>query len=815
MTNKLSTKRIFYITFFAVLISIVAELLFIINPSEALTIYHSKNLSQKIYTSNEISLYGCEISDNIVTTQTNDPQILIKNINTYVGILEINISTPSTSVIPVQIFWETTEHGYLEENSIHTTIQENKTTIFIPVNQNVTSLRIDIGTDVNLTYELEQIILNPNMSYFVIGNIFNMSIIRIIFYFLGIIVFIVASQDLKTFSDFLFKYRWGIGVCFIALCTLFKLHGSSIGEISYLLSGTDTSRIWGTSRAIRSDEYVVFTEMALSQVRSGFQWFSDIWGYSSSDMFMVYGQPILNLTTLYRPFSVGYILLGAEYGLAFYWSSRFIICLLTSFEFGRIITNDNRILSTAYSLLVSLAPIVQWWYSINELVEIIIFGQLALIIIHYYFKTTSTRKKCIMVFGFVLCTGGYILTLYPAWMIPFVYVFAGCAMAIIIDNKELIHIAKKDILLWFCGIFLLASSMLYVLSVSSDTMAAVMNTAYPGNRIYVGGPIDNFIELFRGWTSYLWTFISIGNPCDEVCFISFFPLGFILSLVLIFKHKVKDIWLILLNIINLLLILYFIVELPYSISVISLMKYTSQRMVNAIGFLNLIILFRATIYISNISKYLTFFIPLELIVLPLFFYGCDAFLSPSLKVIVTIFLILSTYVIFNLNKKSYQKYFLVLCILISIIGGGLVNPIESGLNTVYNNNIIQKIEEINNNESGLWAVISNDFRFSNLPTVVGAHTLNAVSTYPDTELWCALALEDSEEIWNRYAHITIEIDEQTFLECIFSDSIRLHITPEKLKELGVDYIFTTNEFNGSSFATELYSYNQFSIWKMK
>ena len=137
-----------------------------------------------------------------------------------------------------------------------------------------------------------------------------------------------------------FRYRWVIGAIVIAFCTILKLHGSSIGVLGELLTGRDVSRVWGTSRSIRTDEYVVFTEMALSQVKSGFHWFSDVWGYTPSDMFIVYGQPVLNLTTLFRPFSMGYILFGAERGLAFYWSSRLVICFLVSFEFGRIFTKD-------------------------------------------------------------------------------------------------------------------------------------------------------------------------------------------------------------------------------------------------------------------------------------------------------------------------------------------------------------------------------------------------------------------------------------------------------------------------------------------
>ena len=779
-----------------------------------------KSKSPRIsYTAGNVNFTNGGLIDGRISTSEGGSSFEIKDINESVDLVEIVIKDTASQVMPIGIYYANGEHLYSEDYKLNGIIQENKCGYFYELNQYVSSLRFDIGVNNRDSYVIERIILNPNVLDVFGGNLCNVSWTRILWYFIGMLVLLFAWRDFEAFKYFCFKHRYGIGLSFVILYTICKLNGSSIGILSsYFPYGTDTSRLLGRARYNRSDEYVVFTEMALSQVQSGFKRFSDIWGYSPRDMFLIYGQPIKNLAAIYRPFSLGYLFLGAERGLSFYWSSRLACLFLVSFEFGRLLTKDNRRFSTAYAFLVALAPVVQWWYSTNEFVEMLIFGQLAILLVFWYFKMKKYGIKLLLTAGLVLCAGGYVMTLYPAWMVPFFYVFTAAAIAMLIENRENIRIQRPDVILWLAGIGVFAGSMLYIYITSADTIHAVMNTVYPGMRIYTGGPLGNFFELFRGWTSYFWSFITMENPCEKTCFINFAPVGFMFSLIEIFVYKRKEPWLIILNIVNALMVSFYLVSgWPETFAKITLLGQAT-RIMNAIGFINLLILFRALTYADYNKKTKRIFLLLSPIIALLSFYTVRDDLNITLKVVTISFVILAVWLLLHIREKEKQEYFLLLVMVISLVGGGKVNPINQGLSTIYKSPIMRAIEAENQKDEGLWVVVNGGVPYNDLPTIVGAHTLNAVATYPDKTLWEDLHLtdEESEYAWNRYAHQNINISESTYFEPMTSyDQFWLNITVEDLKKIGVKYILNTNGVAENKELDTVFTYGNFSIQKIR
>ncbi len=797
--------------FYAIIIAFLSEFFLTLDFDGMITAIKCQQV-ERIYYASDTVVYNAELKNNSIYTTNNDPQITIDEINDYIGNLQICLDDLSVSTLNLQVFY-TQDGGFIEEKSVRGIFKENLNNITIEINQQVSGIRLDIGDLEGILYDLNAIIVNPKLGTFISNHCKNLSYIRILIYFIIILVFLLAIYDFARFKIFVFKYRWLIGMAMIVFGTILKLHGSSLGYISNILTGADTANLWGTKRDIRSDEFVVFTQMALSQVKSDFKWFSDIWGYSSSDMFMIYGQPIKNLVTIFRPFSVGYILLGAEYGLAFFWCSRWVFLFLSSFEFGRLITNDKRKLSLSYAFLIAFAPIVQWWFSINGFVEMLIFGQMAVILFLKYFRTESIKIKILVMLLLVVCAGGYILTLYPAWMIPMFYVFLACIIAVIIENHKVIKFKKNDFVIWGLGVIVLLIGMLYIFTTSKTTIEAIANTIYPGKRRYLGGPIENIIELFRGWTSYIWSFTDSVNPCEKVCFISFFPIGMILSVIILFKQKKNDVWLICLNIVNILLVIYTILELPPFIASITLLGNSSVRMIVAIGLINLMILIRALLHYEYNEKHLKIFLPLVLIIAAFSFYGVKEIVSPGLKLLIIMFIAVSITIILRYSLSVGKNQFLSLVVVITLIGGGIVNPVETGLSHIYNSAIVKSIDKINSEEDGLWFVNSS-FVFANLPTITGAHTLNALATYPDIELWNKLGLQESENIWNRYSHMTANIGEKLYIEELRPDHIHLVVTINDLKELGVKYILSSSDLNTYTDLKLLVSNNGFYIYKI-
>ena len=810
--KSFSAKTVFYIIM-ALAFALLMEFFSILDLPNAFQAL--KGTGERVfYALEDLRCENMTYEGNHVTCQ-GDPHIYIENLNTDVHDIEFKFSSLSSSSLNIQVYYETEPESYTEANSTRLYYPENSQAVFLSLEENdVFALRIDIGTDALDSYDYGAIILNPSFGDYVKGALRSLSKIRVLFYFLAMIALICAVTDFKRFKDFVFRYRWALGFAFVFLCTVCKLHGSSIGQlVESHLDSADTSNLWGISRYVRSDEFVVFTEMALSQVKSGFQWFSEIWGYSATDMFMTYGQPVMSLVTIFRPFSAPYILLGAEYGLAFFWSARFIILGLVSFEFGRFLTKDKRRLSLCYAVLMAFSPVVQWWFSINGLVEMLIFGQGAILLLKMYIEAVSLRKKVLCMAGLVLCAGGYIMTLYPAWMVPLAYVFAFCALALLIEKRKEIRVRRSDIFIWVGGILVLAAAMLYIFKTSASTIEATMNTVYPGNRTYSGGPINNLRSLFRGWSSWLWTFTDNSNPCETTDFMSFFPIGLILSLIIIFKNKKRDIYLILLNLISLFLIIFVIFPMPEILAKVTLMSYSSSRAVTAVALVNLMILFRALSLTGMKKKWLAYLLPTGIICTLI---GLSVPVWDQEKTIVVLALAVSAilvYLLIHHDQGEMGKCLTVAILAVSLIGGGLVNPVSSGLDLIYRNKSVQAIATLNEEDPGLWAACGN-FATANLPAVTGADTLTALRTYPDEQLWKDLGLDGDEEIWNRYAHVSLHLSDYDHAELEGADLINLYLTVDTLEKVGVKYIFSTENQENIEDAAELYRYQNISIWRL-
>ena len=686
----------------------------------------------------------------------------------------------------------------------------------------------------------------------------KMNMTRFFLYFIAVSLLLAALADYKKLLHTLFVYRWWIGLSAIALCTVLRLHGSSIGFfVTNFLGGEDSSLLWGIPRGIRSDEFVAFTPMALSQAQSGFKWMSQLWGYTPHDMFIIYGQPVMNPVTLYRPFSVGYILFGKEMGLAFYWSSRTVILFLVSFEFGRLLTKDRRKLALAYALLAAFAPVVQWWFSINELVEMLVFLQASVLLFRYFLLSRSLLVKAACTAALTICAGGFMLAFYPAWMIPLFYVLIACMVSMLIENRKEISLQHSiphgavraagntvrrniltDVLFLSAAVAVLAVSLLHILHNSWGTIQAIMNTSYPGQRNYTGGDADQLMLLFRGWTSWLWSFAENGNPCEASDFLNFFPIGMILSAVAVFKEKKKDTWLIALNIASLALILFILLPLPGAFGKVTMLSMTSAgRMTVIIGFAQLLVLIRALAVVDYHERMYRLVIPCCALFCVLSFYSSSPDIMTSVLKWVTI--LIGTGMVFLLGKyqtgkEAWQDAFLVSVLVISMIGGGLVNPVSQGLGSLYDNNIVEAMEKINEEESGLWVSAGSDsWLLANLPPA----------------FWTELGLESGEEVWNRYAHLTVCITTDPESEAAgwnpdgtnspfspgqagvgltcaagqasavvtFPDSITLFITVPKLKELGVNYILSNSDlsqFDGLECICQ-FPDQQKSIWRVQ
>lgn len=668
------------------------------------------------------------------------------------------------------------------------------------------------------------------MKSFLINNI---EIIRyIIFYIILFGIIFIGGKILydkkRNVFEKIFKYRYLIGILILAICVVFEISGSSIGCWNNFLDGKEKNVILGKSRSIRSDEWAVNTPMAFSQKfnKTGkFKYFSDTIRGDKTDTFIVYGQPVYSPFMIYRIFQIGYLFLGISRGLSFFWCARFIFLLLVSFDMMMIITNKKRLLSLIGALLIGFSPIISWWFAINGLVEMLISGQLAIILLTKYLRTCDFKKRIIYLIGIAICAGTYLLTFYPAWQIPLIYVFAGLGIWTIIENWKQCKIEKRDIIsiITIAVIFLL--SIIAIFAKSWDTIKIVMNTTYPGKRCETGGGmINKFISyplnMFLGIKD---TGIDT-NVCEMSTFFDLFPIGIMLALYTIFNNKKDNLLKIMLIIVTFLSV-WCIYGFPEKVAKITLLSYSpAGRAFLAIGLLNIFILIRSVAILDKKINMKTSFIISMIISVLITLINIKvypSYVGKKYAVVILITMFTMIYSILRYNQKICKYLLTIITIFVIILCGGIVNPIQKGIDDIYNQEIINKIYEINNEDSGLWIVEGSDFPKINIPIMVGAATINSTNVYPNLERWKSLDETGIyEEIYNRYAHISIRLtNEPTTYYLIQADYFNINLNVNDTKKLNVKYILTSNnleDYNNSQIKFENIANNTiYKIYKVK
>ena len=636
-----------------------------------------------------------------------------------------------------------------------------------------------------------------------------------------IIFYILFDKDKKIkLINFLYTYRIPLSLSIFIIAIIFQIHGSSINELN--LFHVNHKTLLGVSRSIRSDEYAVNTLFAFSQYMNDFSYFSDIVRGSLTDMFIIYGQPVLDIGTIFRPFLLGYLFLNQGQGLSFFWIGRLIGLFLVSFEFSMLLTNKNKTLSLSYTFLITFSPLVQWWFAINGLVEQLIFGQLSILLINWYMKYEDYIKRVVIGFFLMICIGGFLLVFYPSWQIPFAYIFIILAIWIFLKNWHNFNYSKKDLLIIIFYISIFTLIMIHILSNSLETIKLILNTSYPGSEVFNGGGILNsFINYIPSIFFPITQDNLTNNVCEYSMFADLFPLPIIISFIVIFYQKTKDKLLFGLLILYFILAIFYLVQLPDFIISLTLRDHIkTQRLMPIISFLGIIILIRSMSSLKKLNK--------KLILIPLILSIITVYLSTYefnnyyinwmfLSAILFYFIIFSS-ALFASSKRN-QKIFLICIITFSFLTGGLVNPVDSGTDVIYESDFMNHVEKIvENDPNGLWITQG---MFVNTLIPAGAKTINSINTYPDFGKWHQIdSNKEYEDLYNRYAYYNIDLQNKnkTSFELLFLDNIEIHLNVNDLEKLNVTYIATPHNLNNLSNENvhfeKIYKSHGFMIYKV-
>ena len=619
------------------------------------------------------------------------------------------------------------------------------------------------------------------------------------------------QRGLKQGFELIYKYRFVLSFLLLIMLVSFKISGSSMGCWKLFLGDGESGIRLGEPRVWRSDEWGTLTPLCFRQqynTLGAYNRYSQTLGSILTDNMLVYGQPSWDILTLFRPFYWGYLFFGSERGLSWFWCSRLIVLFLSWFELGMLITDGQKKLSVMLSVCVSFAPFLQWWFAINGLVEMLIYGACFVLGSNYLVSHTFNPRKIAVAVGMAVCAVGYVLTFYPTWMVPVAWGFVPLFLWVVIWKFDRKVLRRVDVVPWLL-IFVITAAGLTVLAVTSwDVIKAELNSVYPGNAPSASGGTGLW-WMMKYPISLVSRFSMNELIVENSSIICFAPAGYILALWVIIKEKKKDPLLILLLVMNLFLAWYYCVGIPKWLAIMLLLSFVnSNRGPQVLGFLRLTLFVRAVAlkekapkrWLAALAAVISSAVPMRLAL------GFTKYEPGGLRYeyfdtaekIVVVWAILAVvfYLLYRARKSKYTMAVLGVCTVV-LASSIWINPVAKGVPEITKSETMQQIRDlVKEDPQAIWLVADMAYPATNIPAMAGADCLNTTQTYPQKTRWEMLDPEgEYEDIYNRYCHIRASLGSKTMLELVSTDYVEVTLSPEDLKKLNIRYIVSTNDFD--------------------
>lgn len=619
------------------------------------------------------------------------------------------------------------------------------------------------------------------------------------------------QRGLKQGFELIYEYRFVLSFLLLIMLVSFKISGSSMGCWKLFLGDGESGIRLGEPRVWRSDEWGTLTPLCFRQqynTLGSYNRYSQTLGSILTDNMLVYGQPSWDILTLFRPFYWGYLFFGSDRGLSWFWCSRLIVLFLSWFELGMLITDGQKKLSVMLSICVSFAPFLQWWFAINGLVEMLIYGACFVLGSNYLVSRAFNPRKIAVAVGMAVCAVGYVLTFYPTWMVPVAWGFVPLFLWVVIWKFDRKVLRRVDVVPWLL-IFVITAAGLTVLAVTSwDVIKAELNSVYPGNAPSSSGGTGLW-WMMKYPISLVSRFSMNELIVENSSIICFAPAGFILALWVIIKEKKKDPLLILLLGMNLFLAWYYCVGIPKWLAKMLLLSFVnSNRGPQVLGFLRLTLFVRAVAlkekapkrWLAALAAVISSAVPMRLAL------GFTKYEPGGLRYeyfdtaekILVVWAILAVvfYLLYRARKSKYTMAVLGVCTVV-LASSIWINPVAKGVPEITKSETMQQIRDlVKEDPQAIWLVADMAYPATNIPAMAGADCLNTTQTYPQKTRWEMLDPEgEYEDIYNRYCHIRASLGSKTMLELVSTDYVEVTLSPEDLKKLNIRYIVSTNDFD--------------------
>jgi hypothetical protein len=604
-----------------------------------------------------------------------------------------------------------------------------------------------------------------------------------------------------------------------------RISGTSIGVYHKTLYGAganDPDLLYGQPNPVRSDEWLVSTQLTISQSEQNFPRINENIG-NGKDMSLVAGAPYKDWSTIFKPENLAFLIAPLEIAFAFKWWFLFYLLIVSCYFFTLRIVKDKRLFATLFSLAVGFSPFVFWWYT-PQILAPLSYGFFIMTIfmriisgepVKFLAKKKSIYSLTIYTFTIAYLLMSFALVLYPPFQISIAIVVGFFMIGYILNNKssgkkETKVMAKR---LSVFAMAVLLSIMLLGLFVATrrDAINTVSNTVYPGARITTSGGI-NYLNVFDSFlqpqlqneTRGSKFFKNQSEASNFILLSPFLALPAIFISIYEFKKKRRIDWLFVM--VQLCVLLFFArVFLPVGdpfYKLLLLNRVPHERLIIGIGFVSILLTLlllkklmelkfpnkvvwsAATAYTLicfAIVSFIGFSASHEY---PLFISYTPKILALAACFCAIIFLILTQRIVLAATAL----------LVFSFASVYRVHPLYRGLGWIKSNNLYTSMQIISNPQD-TW--VGADYRLlEDIGLLANRHTISGVQPYPDLKLWNE-EYPDLNNIYNRYAHILF-VSNPNFkspLKLVAPDFYEVSIQCNSFTETRINFILDINFIN--------------------
>lgn len=633
-----------------------------------------------------------------------------------------------------------------------------------------------------------------------------------------------------------------VSLTFIGLVT-FGLSGTSIGVYNQMVNGTnsnDDSLIIGKIQPIRSDEWIVISQMTMAQKAENFPEINSNIG-QGQNMNIILDVPTKDWSQIFRPQNWAFYILPLENAFAYRWWLPALVLILSSYFFVLKLLSKKYFLASGISLGLFYSGFVQWWYIGTTLASLLYPILIALLYITLLDKNNTTKKNIIVSIGIIYATIALAIVLYPPFQIPALLVLLSFVIGYTLQQYgkvDLIHYIKNY---WkYLSLIIISVTAVLGLFILSnwDVIEIVQNTSYPGKRIVESGSYS-ITHLLSGTLAFQHQNSPFSNAYNipsanavnssESSIFIFMGLMVLPILILqliktkrIFKIKYSALPISLL-LCSLIFIAWLFLPNMNLLGEITLLKLVPQnRLIIGLGLLSF---FSLVVFIQLYNKtkmnklwiilYSIFVLIIYLTINIRVHVLMPGFLSLAEAIMLALPVALSMYLL--LEQKYNLSIFIFCCFVIA--SSSMVNPLYKGLGIINSNDLSSYIKNFPE-DNNYW--VAQDIFLENIAIINGKKSLSGVFAYPQVNLWNGIDNGSQSDRYNRYAHVSYNFDQNpnVNIKTWFVDTgldqlvIESELCSDFVKNAGIRHIVSSANFSKSD-QTCIKSTNELFFGKTK